>query len=340
MRSYCRFLAIVCTILIGNLSRADILPVSGSDRHEFRAAVESWLDGDDLVALEALASLSQDGNPAAQILLSGIAARGSLHSHVTSDLSRADRIALLRVPGGLSGKSWLTVAENTEPLATALLQVTQIGEKAPAISALISLGETQDALIAAQSMLLQGKADELIDVLEGMDADLPPEADVILLWALFQAASEDSGRYMGSARVGTRVLDDQRFEASEMVWVPPTPTGILEDSDRRDDVIRLGPQIESWTPVRNFCDRHCSEGTSTCTGVGVALLSAVGPFPMRSPRMSIISNEDYWKSARVDADLARNIIDLRRYPEGTFDSIDSCFMKSMSALQAEYGHRE
>jgi hypothetical protein len=314
--------------------------ISGSNAREFTAAVEDWLDGDDLEALEAFAVLSRDGNPAAQILLAGIATRGHFHTHVTSELGRTERVALLRVPGGLSGKSWLTTAESTEPLATALLQATRIGEKAPAISALIDFGEPEEALLAAQSMLYQGEATALIEVLQGMDAKLPPEAGALLAWALFQSENEDSGRFGGSARIGSSILEDERFELSEMVWVPPTPIEILEDPERRNDVIRLSDQVVSWTPLNRFCDQRCPTSAGSCKAVGASLLASVGPFAMRSPRMSIITNERYWNSPRVEGDLARSIVDLSRYQEDAFDSVDACFMDAMSELQAEHGYRQ
>ncbi|WP_342069630.1 hypothetical protein [Yoonia algicola] len=340
MRLHFLLIAAACSIFLAIPGHAEIRSISGSDVPEFTVAVESWLNGDDLEALEALAALSRDGNPAAQILLAGIATRGHFHTHVTSQLERTERVALLRVPGGLSGKSWLTIAENTEPLATALLQVTRIGEKAAAISALISFGETGEALLAAQSMLYQGEATALIEVLQGMDAELTPEADVLLLWALFQSESEDSGRYVGSARIASRVFGNDSLELSEMAWVAPTPVEILEDTERRNDVIRLSDQVISWTPLNRYCDQHCPSSAGSCKAVGASLLSAVGPFAMRSPRMSIISNERYWNSSRAEADLARNIVDLSRYQEDTFDSVDACFMDAMSEMQAEHGYRQ
>lgn len=340
MRLHLLLIVATCSILLAVPGRAEISSISGLDVPEFTAAVESWLNGDDLAALEALAALSRGGNPAAQILLDGIAAGGHLHTHVTSQLDHTERVALLRVPGGLFGKSWLTVAENTEPLATALLQINRIGEKAPAIAALIDFGETWEALLAAESMLSQGEATALIGVLQGMDAKLPPEADVILLSALIQSENEDSGRYVGSARIGSSILENDRFEVSEMAWVPPTPRGILENPERLNDVIRLSDQVVSWTPLNRFCDQHCPSSPGTCKAVGASLLSAMGPFAMRSPRMSIITNERYWNSPRVEGDLARNIIDLSRYEEDAFDSVDTCFMDVMSEMQAEHGYRQ
>ena len=312
--------------------------IAGSDTLEFTTAREMWLAGDDMQALEELAALSRKGNRAAQLLLASISVRGNMHAHVTSELDRTRRIELLRLPGGLSGKSWLTEAQKDEPLATALLQAKQVGEKAAAIAALVELGEPQTALIAAQSLLFQGEADTLIEVLDGLDDKLPDEAETLLIWVLDFAASSANGRYTGSARPPPVRSGDDRFLVSELAWVPPTPKGILEDRDRRDEVVRLSDEVRSWTPVRTYCERNCPASADTCTAVGVSLLRASGPFPMRSPLESLISDTTYWSSPRIEGDLARSIADLRRYDDGTFDSVDACFVRSMKASQAEHGY--
>ncbi|MEM7752697.1 MAG: hypothetical protein AAF230_04730, partial [Pseudomonadota bacterium] len=79
----------------------------GEDGPEFRVALQSWLNRDDLAALEALSVLAESDNRAAQVLLARIAERAEFHCDVTGSLPRKDRIALLRQPGGRSGKSWL-----------------------------------------------------------------------------------------------------------------------------------------------------------------------------------------------------------------------------------------
>ncbi|WP_298853419.1 hypothetical protein [uncultured Ruegeria sp.] len=324
--------AAICLSSIAVISEAGSL--QGEDAPEFQGAVRAWLDGDDLRALQDLSEQAQQGNAAAQILLASIASRSSFHSHVTADMDRKERIELLRKSGGLSGKTWLTEAQNSEPLALALLQASRIGEKAPAIAALVELGEPQTAMIAAQSMLLNGKAGELISVLQGLDGKLPKEADVLLVWALFQASQGSANRYAGSARVAGTLSGDERFLESELAWGAFTPRELVENSDVREAATRLSGEIEAWTPIRNFCSEHCSGEVSVCTATGATLLSS--PFTPRSPLQGLISNERYWASERIEGDVVRSIVDLRQWNSDLGVTYNHCFMSNMQKLQHQH----
>jgi len=313
--------------------------ISGQGQPAFAEALQLWLDGNDLAALESLSSLAKSGNTAAQILLAQISSRGHMHVHVTSDLPRKDRISLLRIPKGLSGKSWLTEAQSIEPLAAALLQSGRIKEKAPAIAALIEYGEPTAALLAAQSMLLHGESAELLEVLEGLDGKLPKEASVLILWALYQSENSDSGRYVGSARVGTLVLGEELLQEYELAWTAVSPRALVEDPDLRANVVRLSDDVRSWTPIKNFCEANCKDSRQSCTAVGASALSAAGPFSLRSPAESLIPNDVYWSSARAEADMVRQIHDVKSWNNWTdFTEINSCFFDSVQATQAEHGH--
>ncbi len=324
--------ALLCLSPIVALS--DTLSLQGEDAPEFKEAVQAWLNGDDLAALHYLSEQAQQGNPAAQILLASIASQSRFHSHVTSDLERKERIALLRKPGGLSGKSWVTEAQNSEPLALALLQASKIGEKAPAIAALVELGEPQTAIIAAQSMLLNGEAEDLISVLQGLDGKLPKEADVLLVWALFQATQGTANRYAGSARVAGTLSGDERFLASELAWGAFTPRELVENPKVRDAATRMSGEIVAWTPIRDLCNNHCPDEVSACTATGAALLSS--PFTPRSPLQSLITNEEYWASKRIEGDVVRSIVDLRHWDADTGVTYNHCFMSNIQKLQQRH----
>ena len=328
-------------ILIGLPASSEGRPLSGSESPDFSAAVADWLEGEDLAALQHLAKLARDGNAAAQILLARIAERGNTHVHVTSRLSREERVALLRIPGGLSGRSWLSVAQDAEPVATALLQSSKIGEKAPAIAALLEFGEPTTALLAAQSMLFQGEAEELIQVLQGLDDRLPAEAAPLLIWAMSQAAGVGGGRYGGSARVSQlpHAVPGRRAMAAELAWIGPDPGDIVDDDALRSDVLSLFRRVHSWTPMVNFCEAHCADSVPACTAVGGSAMAYAGPFAMRSPLESVISNDVYWASPRVEGDLARKIEDVavwRGYP--AFRALNTCFFDAMEATQDRHGH--
>ena len=120
--------------------------ISGQSAPAFQQALTAWLNGEDLPALEAFSELAKNNNAAAQILLARIARRPNMYAHVTVDMDRKEKIALLRKPGGLSGKSWLTEAQKREPLAAAFLKSERQGDKAAAMSTLFEHGEPQSAI--------------------------------------------------------------------------------------------------------------------------------------------------------------------------------------------------
>ena len=107
---------LVLCFLVAGSSNA-MAQITGSDSTEFESAIELWLAGHDRDALVALSALAQADNRAAQVFLGVIEPNTWLHDGVTSSLSREDRIALMRKPGGLSGRSWLLTASVDTPLA-------------------------------------------------------------------------------------------------------------------------------------------------------------------------------------------------------------------------------
>ena len=91
--------------------------IAGQDQVPFQSALTSWLDGDDEASVPELAALGAKDNRAAQILLALIDLAPPLQGPWLAALPRAERIALLRAPGGLSGRSWMIYAAEDTPLA-------------------------------------------------------------------------------------------------------------------------------------------------------------------------------------------------------------------------------
>ncbi len=111
------FLVCLCWLLLPGVPRA--ADVAGEDDPRFQAALELWLADDDQAALPALAALAGEGNRAAQVLLALADAITPLQGPWLAGLPRAERIALMRQPGGLSGRSWMEAAAADTPLAAA-----------------------------------------------------------------------------------------------------------------------------------------------------------------------------------------------------------------------------
>ncbi len=259
-----------------------------------------------------------------------------MHAHVTMNLPRRERVALLRIPKGLSGKSWLTKAQDDEPLAAALLQVRKRGNQAPAIGALIDLGEPLPALLAASSMLHQGEAELLYPILDDRRDRLPELAIPILIWAQFQKQYKEAyGKYAGRIDVSSRYLGDHRFRAAELAWHIPHPAAYRDFPDLFGTAHRLYADVTTWTPVRTYCARHCPSEVATCTVVGAGLL--VAPFAMQSPLERLIANDRYWASDRIESDLARATYDVSRVVPEKLGSLDGCFIEAMRATQSVFG---
>ncbi|OYW68482.1 MAG: hypothetical protein B7Z40_02600 [Bosea sp. 12-68-7] len=103
-------------------------------------AIAAWLADDDAKALPALSALAKAGDDDAMLALGVIEPRAWEGPYVLG-LDRAQRIALLRRPGGLSGESWLAGVTARRPLAEAVLQARQKGDPWP----LMALGQADAA---------------------------------------------------------------------------------------------------------------------------------------------------------------------------------------------------
>ncbi len=176
--------------------------ISGADSPVFQEALTKWLDGEDIPALEIWAALAREGNPAAQVFLARVASTGYLHLHATRDMPRRERIALLRNPKGLSGQSWMEVAQETTPLATAFMQMGNKERRADAIRALLDYGEASAAMRSIKSLLWYGDAAEVIDILATYE-NVPQSASFILSTAILMNRI-NSGGSTGSGGVNER----------------------------------------------------------------------------------------------------------------------------------------
>jgi hypothetical protein len=103
-------------------------------------AIAAWLADDDAVALPALSALAHAGDDDAMLALGVIEPRAWEGPYVLG-LERAQRIALLRRPGGLSGESWLASVKARRPLAEAFIEAQQKSNPWP----LMALGQSDAA---------------------------------------------------------------------------------------------------------------------------------------------------------------------------------------------------
>ena len=300
----------------------------------FRAAAADWLAGNDLPALQALGELSRAGDVDAQVLLGRIAERGALFQHVTAMMPRKDRVALLRGPGGLSGTSWLTIAAPDSALAMAFQDAANLDKKPAAASTLLRMGETDQALLTWQSLLFEGRADELINSFSEIPPYLfPPEAHPLLLQAAAMAG-ENTGSFEGSQRDRGMLIPDG--VSVRLNWDWPRVKDILESDGARAILRDALPKTRSFEPIVKFCAQACPETATECALVATAAFRN-GPFGLRSPVQSMIPDSVYWASPRITGDLVRSLPNMRAYA-GTFDHIDACVVPALIAAQAEHGY--
>jgi hypothetical protein len=106
-------------------------------------AIAAWVAADDATAMPALAALAAAGDTRAMLFLGAIEPRVLVTDHMLT-LDRKARNALLRQPGGLSGKSWLLAIpadDPQRPLADAVLAARD-GDPVP----LLTQGQTGAAV--------------------------------------------------------------------------------------------------------------------------------------------------------------------------------------------------
>ena len=124
--------------------------VAGQRDPDVQGAVRDWLAGDESGALPVLAGLAAAGNGAARLLLGQIDSFPALQGDWLAGLSREDRIAVLRAPGGLSGRRWTNGLD--DPVALAWARLWDISATTQVIVDFARLGEPRAARFAALTL--------------------------------------------------------------------------------------------------------------------------------------------------------------------------------------------
>lgn len=142
----------VSLCLAGLPARAELAGVelAGAEAPALRAALALWLAGEEEAALPAMADQARAGNAAAQVMIALIDMTAAYQGDWLGALPRAERIALMRRPGGISGESWLAVAEGALAQAWRRLLDTETG---PAVvTEFADMGEDRAAVFAARTL--------------------------------------------------------------------------------------------------------------------------------------------------------------------------------------------
>lgn len=324
-RKICAYLVLLTTAL-PTMAGADE-PVPGTNSVVYQDAVQLWLDGDnDLEALRQLSALANDGNTAAQILLARIGSHAHLIGPVTESLPRNERVALLRQPGGLSGKSWLEAAAEISPLARAILDSAQREKRPDAIAPLFNAGEDALATRAFTALFNNGQGNQAVEVLNS-GVILPTEA-AFFLHRMVQSGQVNAAAYSGSALI--RRGPDGVPVTVAMTWVPVTPRSLLEDPELQGVAIEYSVHVPAFQPLADLCKARCPNEAAECSAAGAAELWSADIMPFASPSQALIPDNIYWTSGRIQRDV------LQRLSQGGgrkdwsyYEPISECFASMM-----------
>ncbi len=257
--------------------------VPGAGAPAFVAALAAWLADDEAQPLSELAALAQSGNAAARLLLSQIDRTPALQGPFLAHTARAERIALLRMPGGLSGRNWLDSIDGL-PLADALRDLRRIDADATLIDTFTALDEPRAAreamttLAARESPSLAGLA--------------PESTDVDLLYLLWRGA------------------DPQR-RAQIAALVPPghPQRQLMGESVDARDLDRWLAQAAAAAPLETLCAARCPEALAACrTAAYRALDSHNALLTLGTPAETLVAQQAFLASPRGQSSMLRRIL--------------------------------
>lgn len=287
--------------------------ISGVDSPGFQQALGLWLEADEVESLPQLAALAEQGNVAAQVLLGLIDKSAALQGPHLTYLPREQRIALLRQPGGMSGRNWMTEAASEAALARLWVELWQMQGGLELAERFAELGEERscrESLLTHVARQERGFAEEV------RAASWFPEA---LTYLTLDRALSPSAAEALPAGHPMRALAGVDL-----------PSDALRDWLARDELA---------APLRNVCLSACPQTVQDCT---FALYDALGSFSslamMGSPAVALVSEADFTASARGHQAVARRIMlmhptRVRELMLGEVAAIDAC---SADWLRAQY----
>ncbi|MCU4654294.1 hypothetical protein N8I71_15740 [Roseibacterium sp. SDUM158016] len=267
---------------------AEVHAWDGADDPGFAAAREDWLSGsDDMAALARLADLAAAGNLAAQVLLGTVVAAGLVPEAVDA-LPRAERIALTRAPGGLSGTSWLRVAGQADPVAGALETVTVGSQQAtPA-----------EMLAALETLLAAGETGPSMRIMTGLYniGGFGPTGGWTVT-ALLGGHSTLQGHGAPLLSGLRDILTDPSTGVSDRMALAAVKAA-LAALPRTDDLD---------APLAAVCAAGCPATAEACTEALVQATGGLPGFLTLSPVEGLVDSATYQSSPRFAADLRRRL---------------------------------
>ena len=326
-------LVFVSLLLIFGASTACAADLRGQNDPRFQSALALWLSDDEETALPELAALAAGGNRAAQVLLAQIDVTPSFQGPWLAGLSRSERNAMLRAPGGLSGRIWMQAAAEDTPLAQLwLVQQTPAvtAETALAFAAMGEHGAARKILWNLSRQNYRGFA-ALAD-----DPHYPPDMRY-LIWR--EWADDPATRARAEAEIAAlHPGDPQRAHFDSR----PIDPGAFDDWLASASLAAV---------VREPCEAMCPDSVRSCTRAGFELSSSYsgavtvfvsghnGLLLSGSPSETIVAPELWNASPRGRAALARDPYLRSREAEGIMArlaAVDACFAATLAEEAARF----
>lgn len=260
--------------------------LSGQDDPAFGAALALWLADDEAAALPALAALAQSDNRAAQILLGLIDREPALQGPFLAHLPRAQRLEMLRAPGGLSGRNWLAFA-TAEPLAQAWVALADVRSGPEIIDAFRTLDEPRALREAA--ITLAARAHPSLDLL------IQGWGDPELLYLAWSTATSEGRLRIEAAQAGAPLahalmMPQQGGDGAALVhWMTVSPAA---------------------APLSTLCAALCpaADRDACLLGAYGALDSHDAVLTLGSPAEALVPQAGFLASARGRASVLRRIL--------------------------------
>lgn len=252
-------------------------------RQDAAAAIQAWLHGPEAEGLAGLSLLAAAGDDDIRVLLGLIDKTPALQGPWLARLPRAERQALLRAPGGMSGRSWLAVAAETSPLAQAWRDLMQVGTGVEVAARLAALGEARGARQAVLTLAAREQLD--------LGSTLPGWLDPELGW-LAWAHGDEALR----AEVLARIPEDHPQRALMGLNVPE---GALAAWLRASDLA---------APLRAVCATDCPESPACVDAAYAALGSHTALLLMGSPAASLVPETAFLAAPRGRHAVLRRIL--------------------------------
>ncbi|MCB1396604.1 MAG: hypothetical protein H6898_11640 [Rhodobacter sp.] len=258
--------------------------IPGAEAPALRQALTDWLADDEAVALPALSELAQDGNTAARLLLGLIDKTPALQGPFLAHIARRDRIALLRAPGGFSGRNWLGSLGDL-PLARAWSDLWTVEAGPVVIETFTALDEPRAAREAM--VVLAAREHPALRTMpaDGIDTDL-----LYLFWR--SADAERRAQLAGLVPVG----HPQRLMMGETI-------------DARDTDLWLA-SAEAAAPIETLCAATCpGDDAPACRSAAYrALNSHNALLTLGTPAETLVPQAEFLGSARGRATVMRRIL--------------------------------